>query len=56
MAGELRLAQGAAEEAGALLARLAGAAEIVERFVLEVTPVIGAHTGPGLVGTAFYCD
>src|SRR5438093_306169 len=47
---------GAAEEADALLARLAGAADVVERFVLEVTPVIGAHTGPGLVGTAFYCD
>src|SRR6266542_1613403 len=31
-------------------------ANVVESFVLPVTPVIGAHTGPGLVGTAFYSD
>jgi DegV family protein with EDD domain len=28
----------------------------VESFVVPVTPVIGAHTGPGLVGTAFFCE
>jgi len=25
-------------------------------LVVEVTPVIGAHTGPGLAGAAFVCD
>jgi DegV family protein with EDD domain len=29
---------------------------VVETFVVEATPVMGAHTGPGLVGTAFFCD
>jgi DegV family protein with EDD domain len=29
---------------------------VVESHVVAVTPVIGAHTGPGLVGTAFFCD
>jgi DegV family protein with EDD domain len=32
------------------------AATVVERWVTEVTPVIGAHTGPGLVGLAFFAD
>jgi len=35
---------------------IADQANVVESFVLPVTPVIGAHTGPGLVGTAFYTD
>jgi fatty acid kinase fatty acid binding subunit len=30
--------------------------DVVETFVVEATPVMGAHTGPGLVGTAFFCD
>ena len=25
---------------------------VVERYVVEVTPVVGVHVGPGLVGTA----
>ncbi len=33
---------------------IADQANVVESYVLSVTPVIGAHTGPGLVGTAFY--
>lgn len=28
----------------------------VEFYVVEFTPVIGAHTGPGVVGVAFYAD
>src|SRR5438105_3802758 len=44
----------AEEEARRLLDRIAASARVVERMVTEVTPVIGAHTGPGLVGTAFY--
>jgi fatty acid kinase fatty acid binding subunit len=46
----------AREEAGELMERLAARAHLAERFITEVTPVIGAHTGPGLIGTAFYCD
>ena len=46
----------APEEAARVLAESEGTARVVERYVGEVTPVIGAHTGPGLVGTAFYCD
>jgi len=46
----------AEEEARGLLDRIAASARVVERMVTEVTPVIGAHTGPGLVGTAFYRD
>ena len=41
-------------EARDLLDRIVALANVVERVVTEVTPVIGAHTGPGLVGTAFY--
>lgn len=35
---------------------IADQANVVESYVLPVTPVIGAHTGPGLVGTAFHTD
>jgi DegV family protein with EDD domain len=42
-----------AREIGKLIA---DRANVVESHVLPVTPVIGAHTGPGLVGTAFYTD
>lgn len=42
-----------AREIGKLIA---DQANVVESYVLPVTPVIGAHTGPGLVGTAFYTD
>jgi fatty acid-binding protein DegV len=27
-----------------------------EMFVTEFTPVMGAHTGPGLLGMAFYAE
>jgi DegV family protein with EDD domain len=47
---------GAEPEAIELLASIESRMELVERFLVEVTPVIGAHTGPGLVGTAFFCD
>jgi fatty acid-binding protein DegV len=46
----------AEHEARDLLDRLAARAHVVERVVAAVTPVIGAHTGPGLLGTAFYTD
>jgi fatty acid kinase fatty acid binding subunit len=47
---------GADREASDLLASIEGRMELLERFVVEVTPVIGAHTGPGLVGTAFFAE
>lgn len=46
----------AEEEARAVLEAVAERANVVERVLTEVTPVIGAHVGPGLVGLAFYCD
>ena len=45
---------GALEEAERLAASLARRVEVAERVLTEVTPVIGAHVGPGLVGAAFY--
>jgi DegV family protein with EDD domain len=46
----------ARDEAEELMERLAARAHVVERVITSVTPVIGAHTGPGLLGTAYYCD
>lgn len=46
----------AAEDARAVGDRIAAEATVVERHQVAVTPVIGAHTGPGLLGTAFFCD
>jgi DegV family protein with EDD domain len=44
------------EEARGLVESISRRAEVVESIVSEVTPVIGAHTGPGLVGTAYFSD
>ncbi|MGH2554340.1 MAG: DegV family protein [Actinomycetota bacterium] len=46
----------AVDEAEELAERISARATVVERVITEVTPVIGAHTGPGLVGVAFFCD
>jgi len=46
----------AEDDAHDLVERISGRASVVESVVVEVTPVIGAHTGPGLAGTAFYCE
>jgi DegV family protein with EDD domain len=43
-------------EAEALMASLLQRLRVVEHHVVEVTPVIGAHTGPSLLGTAFFSD
>jgi DegV family protein with EDD domain len=46
----------ALDEAEDVADRIASQTNVVERVVTEVTPVIGAHTGPGLVGVAFFCE
>jgi fatty acid kinase fatty acid binding subunit len=43
-------------EAEEVAERISARANVVERIITEVTPVIGVHTGPGLVGVAFFCD
>jgi DegV family protein with EDD domain len=47
---------GAAEEAEDLGQRVAEGFDCIELYVTEFTPVMGAHTGPGLLGIAFYVD
>jgi fatty acid-binding protein DegV len=48
----------AGDEAVQVGERLASSpgANVVEGTVVEATPVIGAHTGPGLLGVAFYTE
>jgi DegV family protein with EDD domain len=46
----------APQDARTVMDDISGRANVVESVLVEVTPVIGAHVGPGLVGTAFYCD
>jgi DegV family protein with EDD domain len=43
-------------EAEELAQKVTARVNVVETIVTEVTPVIGAHTGPGLVGLAFFCE
>jgi len=44
------------EEAEALRQRVAEQFDCLELYVTEFTPVMGAHTGPGVLGVAFYAD
>jgi DegV family protein with EDD domain len=44
----------ALEEATAFKNRISAQFECREIFVTEFTPVMGVHTGPGLIGVAFY--
>jgi DegV family protein with EDD domain len=46
----------APERARELKNRIANRFNTVDLFVTEFTPVMGAHTGPGLVGAAFYTE
>jgi len=46
----------AEEEARALFDRVAARCEVVERHLVQFTPAMGAHTGPGVVGLAYYRD
>src|SRR5436190_10545085 len=43
-------------DARELVRRIEAEAPVVESFVVDSTPAIGAHTGPGLVGVAYFCD
>lgn len=47
---------GVPEEAEALRQQVASRFNCVELYVTEMTPVMGAHTGPGVVGIIFYTD
>lgn len=44
----------ALSEAKDLMERLGNSLKPIEHFVAEMSPVIGAHTGPGLVGVAWW--
>jgi len=46
----------APEDALALSQRIQAQFSCRELFVSQFTPVMGAHTGPGLLGVAFYAD
>ena len=46
----------APEEAESLERRITERFECVETMITPFTPVIGAHTGPGLLGVAFYAE
>lgn len=47
---------GVPEEAEALRQQVATRFHCVELYVTEMTPVMGAHTGPGVLGIVFYTD
>ena len=36
--------------------RIASRFNCAEIFITEFTPVMGVHTGPGVIGVAFYCE
>ena len=46
----------AAEDAQALYQRIRSEFNCREIFISQFTPVMGLHTGPGLLGVAFYVD
>lgn len=47
---------GVPREAEDLKSQLEEQFDCVEIFITEFSPVMGVHTGPGLLGLAFYCD
>jgi DegV family protein with EDD domain len=46
----------AAAEAETLLRRIDAEFNCCDRFISQFTPVMGAHTGPGVLGLAFYVE
>jgi DegV family protein with EDD domain len=47
---------GVPDEAEALRERVSARFTCTELYVTEMTPVMGAHTGPGVLGIVFYTD
>ncbi|MFN2590856.1 MAG: DegV family protein, partial [Actinomycetota bacterium] len=46
----------AEDEAQQLLDAVVAKTHVREAVLTEVTPVIGANTGPGLLGVAYFCE
>jgi DegV family protein with EDD domain len=46
----------AADEAGALMERMRSEFNCVELFLTQFHPFMGAHTGPGLAGVAYWAE
>ena len=46
----------AAEQAAQLMERVRSSLQPAELFVSEFTQLMGVHTGPGLLGFAFYSE
>jgi DegV family protein with EDD domain len=46
----------ALEQAESFKNRISAQFECREIFITEFTPVMGVHTGPGLIGAAFYAE
>ncbi len=46
----------AAQEAEVLLPRITAEFNCKQAFISQFTPVMGAHTGPGVLGISFYTD
>lgn len=44
------------EQAELLRNRITSRFNCAEIFITEFTPVMGVHTGPGVIGVAFYCE
>ena len=44
------------EQAESLSEQVAARFNCAEIFITEFTPVMGVHTGPGVIGVAFYCE
>ena len=44
------------DEAKRLLAEIKSRFNCVESYITEFPPVMGVHTGPGLLAIGFYCE
>jgi fatty acid-binding protein DegV len=44
------------DEAEALRQEICRRFSCVELYVTDFTPVMGTHTGPGVLGVAYYCE
>ena len=46
----------ALEQAQILRGRISARFNCIDTFITEFTPVMGVHTGPGVIGVAFYSE